>query len=169
MDIINEFKLGEMFNEADLLIKEGKISDAAKILVDIIVEDPTFGKAHNHLGWIYETKQSNLEKAEEHYKLSVKYSPNYAAGYYNYAIVLSNQKRWDDLTKLLEQALNVKGINLATIYNEYGIMYEYQKQYDKAIDAYKNAIENSLDIKNVNIYKESISRCKSKQEILKSN
>jgi tetratricopeptide (TPR) repeat protein len=93
------------------------------------------------------------------------FTPHYSPIYYNYSAVLSTQKRWDDLEKLLNDALKVQEINLATIHNEFGIMYELTGRYDLAIASYKNAVKNSLDMKNVELYKSSITRCKSKQEI----
>jgi len=44
-------------------------------------------------------------------------------------------------------------------------MHELQGKYELAIASYKNAVKNSLDIKNVDLYKGSIARCKTKQEI----
>jgi hypothetical protein len=54
----SELTLNEDFLRADDLIRDNKISEALKLLESIILEDPGFGKAHNHIGWIYETKLS---------------------------------------------------------------------------------------------------------------
>jgi Tfp pilus assembly protein PilF len=163
--MIDDIKLNDMFLDADSLISKGQIGEAQRVLEAIIAEDPSFGRAHNHLGWIYETKLRDYENAEQHYRMALTFTPSYCPVYYNYSAVLSTQKRWDDLEKLLTDALKVQEINLATIHNEFGIMYELQGKYDQAITSYKNAVKNSLDIKNVDLYKGSIARCKSKQEI----
>ena len=67
-DSNSSFQLDEMFFEADALIAQGKITEAISTLEAILVEDASFGKAYNHLGWIYETKFKDYAKAEEFYK-----------------------------------------------------------------------------------------------------
>ena len=56
MDEHTNFDLEEKFLKADRLISENKISEAAHLLEEILHEAPDLGKAHNHLGWLYETK-----------------------------------------------------------------------------------------------------------------
>jgi len=160
------FLLEEKFIEADSLIKDNLISEATNVLNDILAEAPDFGKAHNHLGWIYETKIKDFARAEEHYRLALKFTPEYSASYYNYAILLSTLRRYDELEKLLNDAVKVQGINLATIYNEFALMKEVQGKYDDAIHYYKLYIQNSFDNKMIETAADSISRCKRKKEIL---
>lgn len=128
------------FIYADDLIKEKRIEEAMAILKQIIERYPSFGKAYNHLGWVYETRLSDLRKAEECYQLCIRYSPEYRPVYYNYAVILSSWKRFTDLERLLRDAQQVPGIDMATIYNEYGILHEAQGNYDEAIAYYKPAL-----------------------------
>lgn len=158
-------RMEDMFMEADRLITEQKIGEAFAKLSSIIQEMPNFGKAYNHIGWIYETKYKDYPNAEKYYKQAIEYSSDYHAGYYNYSIVLSTLQKWDELTNLLDKALKVPGINKGTIYNEYGIMYEAQGKYQQAIDAYKQYAANTFDSKLLDTAKDSIERCKKKIEI----
>ncbi|HTF80258.1 MAG TPA: tetratricopeptide repeat protein [Cytophagales bacterium] len=160
------FELEERFQKADRLINDGLISEAAKVLQEILVDAPDFGKAHNHMGWLYETKFKDFGKAEEHYRLSLKFTPTYPAIYYNYAYLLSSLRKFDELENLLDAAVKVPGINYATIYNEYGIMRELQGRYADAIDFYKLYIKNNFDSKGIDTATESIERCKRKMQIL---
>jgi Tfp pilus assembly protein PilF len=162
---MSNFLMDEKFFEADELIKENKIAKAQELLLEILSEEPTYAKAHNHLGWIYETKLRDYPKAESHYQLAIKYDPFYTASYYNYAALLSTQKRWPELEKLLNSALQIKEINQATIHNEFGIMYEVQGEFEKAILSYKTAALQSLDMKSIDLYKSSIERCRTKQTL----
>lgn len=159
-------RMEDMFMEADRLIAEQKIGEAFSKLNSIIHEMPNFGKAYNHIGWIYETKYSDYANAEKYYKQSIEYSPEYAAAYYNYAIVLSTLQKWDELKALLEQALKVPGIKKSTIYNEYAIMFEAQGKYADAIQAYKDYAANTFDNKQLENAKDSIERCKKKMELM---
>lgn len=162
----DNFKAEEMLTRADLLIKENKISDAMKLLYDIIADYPDFGKAFNHIGWIYETKIADLKKAEEHYRLALKFNPHYTAVYYNFAILLSTLQRYDELKTLLDSAMAVPGINKGTIHNEFAIMYETQGKFEKAIQSYKEYIKSLYDSALIEKAAESVSRCKRKMELL---
>jgi Tfp pilus assembly protein PilF len=160
------FELEEKFYEADKMINDGRISDAAHLLEAILTEAPDFGKAHNHMGWLYETKFKNLTKAEEHYKYALKFSPEYPAGYYNYAYLLSTMRRYDELDTLLNDAIKVPGISYSTLYNEFGLMNEAQGKFDEAIHYFKLYIQNLFDLKNIETAAESIKRCERKKQLL---
>jgi tetratricopeptide (TPR) repeat protein len=158
--------IDEMFRHADELIKDGEITEAINVLESIIVQEPSYGKAYNHLGWIHETKYKNYKKAEECYKLALNFTPEYPAVYINFVYLLSTLGRTQAVKEILDKALHVEGIDRANINNEFGIYYEQQGDLDKAIDHYKTAIKISLDDKNIDIYAGSIARCEKKRNIL---
>jgi tetratricopeptide (TPR) repeat protein len=160
------FDIEEKFLKADQLIAENKLSEAAKMLEDILVEAPDFGKAHNHMGWLFETKFKNFQRAEEHYRLALKFSPDYTAAYYNYCYLLSALRKFDELEALLKRAIAVSGISYATIYNEYGLMREMQGELDDAIHYFRLHIKNSFDTKSIETAAESIKRCERKKELI---
>ncbi len=159
-------KADEMFFDADDKIRNGQIVEAKDILINLINQFPEYGRAYNHLGWIYETKYKDYATAENYYRKALEFAPDYPAVYLNYAIVLSSMEKFDELEKLLNQALTVPGISKDKIFNEFGIMYELKGEFLKAIDFYKKAINASLADKDIEIYRESINRCKTKREIL---
>lgn len=160
------FDLEEKFLNADKLISENHLGQAAKLLEEILEEAPDYGKAHNHLGWLFETKFKNLQRAEEHYRLALKFSPDYAAAYYNYCYLLSALRKFDELERTLEHAIKVSGISYATIYNEYGLLREVQGKLDDAIHYFKLHIMNSFDAKNIETAAESIKRCERKKQLV---
>ncbi|MCX7743405.1 MAG: tetratricopeptide repeat protein [Flavobacteriales bacterium] len=164
---MNQYQLEDQLLYADQLIKENKNAEAIDVLEAIIAEAPDFGKAYNHLGFIFETKYQDYTKAEEYYKLALKFAPNYTPVYYNYAIVLSTLKKWQELEALLRQAETIPTINRATIANEYAIMYEMRGMYDKAILKYKEYINYVFDNKQIDNALDSIERCERKKEMLK--
>lgn len=158
-------KLEELLDQSNQDIKNGKYDEATNKLEEIISIDPNFGKAYNHMGYLYEVKFKDYEKGETLYKLCLEKSPLYPSVYYNYAVLLSTLGKYDELKELLDQAMNVPGITKSTIYNEYAIMYEQQGKLDEAIEHYRKAGLNTLDKGVLDRAKTSIERCKSKKEL----
>jgi tetratricopeptide (TPR) repeat protein len=155
----------ELLNQANHDIKDGFFDEATKKLEQIISENPNFGKAYNHLGYMYEVKFRDFDKGETLYKLAIEKSPLYTATYYNYAILLSTLGKFDELKELLDTALTIPGIIKATVYNEYGIMLEQQGKLDEAIEYYRKCALNSMDTNVIERAKLSIDRCRLKKEI----
>jgi tetratricopeptide (TPR) repeat protein len=132
----------------------------------ILKRNPRFGKAYNHLGWVYETKYRNYTKAEEYYRAALQFAPHYTAPYLNYAYLLSNLGRYDELKTHLDRASQVAGIAKDTLNNEYANMYEMQGNLQLAIDYYQKAAIVTLDSTRLDTYKAGIERCKKKMDIL---
>ncbi len=162
----SELECEELFAQADRLLNEGVIVEAVEKLSQILKRNPHFGKAYNHLGWLYETKYKNTARAEEYYKAAMQYAPNYNAAYLNYSYFLSNLGRFDELKAHLDKISNIAGIAKDTVYNEYAIMYEMTGNPQMAMDYYQKAAMVTLDSLKLDKHKEGIERCKKKLEIL---
>ncbi len=161
-----EMECEELFAQADRLLNEGVIMDAVDKLSQILKRNPRFGKAYNHLGWVYETKYKNMQRAEEYYRAAIQHAPYYTAPYLNYAYFLSNQGRFDELKGHLDRTSQIPGIAKDTIANEYAIMYEMTGNLQQAIKSYQDAAIVTLDMAKLDKYKEGIDRCRKKLEIL---
>ncbi|RFM27964.1 tetratricopeptide repeat protein [Deminuibacter soli] len=166
MEFYDKIRLDELFYEADQNIKDQRYADAMQTLEAILAEAPEYGKAYNHLGWLYETKYRDFKKAESFYKKCMEHEPEYTPVYLNLAMILSGMGKWDELEALLMRALDVPGIDRPSIYNEFGIMFEMLGDYGMATDHFKKAIRYTLSDTNLEAYKASIDRCKRKQEVL---
>ncbi|HMS41555.1 MAG TPA: hypothetical protein PKE69_15085 [Pyrinomonadaceae bacterium] len=161
-----EMECEELFAQADKLLNDGIIMDAVEKLSQILKRNPRFGKDYNHLGWVYETKYKNTQRAEEYYKAAMQYAPHYNASYLNYAYFLSNQGRFDELKLHLDVVSNLSGIAKDTVANEYAIMYEMTGNLQMAIDYYNKAAIVTLDMSKLDKYGEAIDRCKKKLKLL---
>jgi tetratricopeptide (TPR) repeat protein len=156
----------ELFLKADEQIANKQYAQANETLLKLIQEYPTFGKAYNHLGWMYETKAGDFQVADELYQKALEYAPDYRAIYYNYAVVLSTMQRWPELESLLKKAEAIPGINMGTLYNEYAIMHEVRGNYDKAIEYCMQGIQATFDERTLENFSKSLARCKKKKEIV---
>lgn len=161
----NEYYDSE-FDRADDLISQELIEEAKAVLNGILEENPNYGKAHNHLGWIYKTKEGNPEKAENHYKQAIEITPEYGATYLNYIYLLSEQRRYNELEQLLYNAENVADVSKSNLSREWAYFYEDTRQYEKAIEKYKDYALTLYDNSSIEKAKEGIVRCKQKLEIL---
>ena len=162
----SEMECEELFAQADRLLNDGVIMEAVDKLSTILKRNPRFGKAYNHLGWVYETKYKNYPRAEEYYRAAIQFAPHYNASYLNYCYFLSNQNRYEELKNHLDKMSQIQGIAKDTIANEYAILYEMQGNLQVAIDYYQKAAIVTLDSAKLDKYKEAIDRCKKKLEII---
>lgn len=161
-----ELEAEELFAQADRLLNDGVVMEAVEKLSQLLKRNPRFGKAYNHLGWVYETKYKNYQRAEEYYKAAMAYAPYYTAPYLNYAYFLSNLGRFDELKAHLDRVSQISGIAKDTVYNEYAIMYEMQGNLQIAMDYYQKAAIITLDSTKLDKYKDGIDRCRKKMNIL---
>jgi len=167
MKEIARIRMETKFQEADSLIDQKKFEDAYNKLRSIIEEEPDFGKAYNHLGWLAHWKLKDYTAAEDYYKKSMEISPEYVYAYNNYAMLLNMLKRWDELAALVAKALQVPGATPHSLYNELGLMFEKQGKYKEAIEQYRQIIFNSIDETVIENANKAIERCNMKTEMFR--
>ena len=158
-------EIEELFLEVEKAIEEGNYRDAKRMLQEILNEEPSFGRAHNHLGWIYKSKYQDFKLAEKHYKHAIQFNPEYPSTYLNYAFLLRDQNRLGELKNLLDKALTVESINRCGVYDEYGSLYELKGEFNKAIKNYRMAIRYCLNDGVLEDLRKHIKRCRKKKSI----
>lgn len=163
---MNDDYLDSEFDRADHLISQELIEEGKAVLQSILEENPRYGKAHNHLGWIYKSKENDNRTAEKHYQQALELVPSYGAIYMNYSYLLSEEKRYDELEKLLTKAESVEEVNKTNLNREWAYYFEDTKQYERAIDKYKEYALSLYDNALIEKAKEGIIRCRQKMEIM---
>ena len=154
------------FGYADELIADKKYEEAKTALYNIINEDPTFGKAYNHLAWIFQTVDNDMDKADEFYHLAMKFAPDYPAAFINYAYMLNNQKRFDVIEAHLNKCETIPGISKSGLAGEWAFYLEETRQYTKAIEYYKEQALSSYDLLLIEKIEDAIRRCEIKKSIV---
>jgi tetratricopeptide (TPR) repeat protein len=155
----------ELFFLADKAISDGKIIEAEEMLNTIIASTPSYGKAYNHLGWLYYYKFLDSEKAEYYFELVLKHSPEYKPVYLHYSALLSEQVRIDEHKKLIDTANQLNRLDDARYNEELGVNYELRGQYNEAI-MYYNKAEKLGAIPNDTVITTHITRCEKKRAII---
>jgi Tfp pilus assembly protein PilF len=164
----NYLECETMLAQANTLIKEKRTQEAVELLLKILQRNPQFGKAYNHLAYVYELDYADYSRAEEYYKKAMKMVPDYSFPYTHYARLLSTCQRFDALKTHLDMALTIPTVPNETIYYEYGLMEEMKQNPEAAMNYYIQAAMTTLETKKITLYQESIARCKIKLELKNS-
>ncbi len=152
-----------LFLEVSKAIDERDISGAKELLEEILSIDPGYGRAHNHLGWIYETKIKDFDKARQHYSLAIKFCKGtYPVVYVNYGYLLIEFGHLETAEKIIEEGLQANGADKATLHYQKGKIAEHRRQYKVAASFYKEAQQLSFNKDFHLMLDGEISRVKSK-------
>lgn len=160
-------ELESKFRYADQLIADNELEEAKALLFSIIEEEPRFGKAYNHIGWLYETKEKRFREAEELYKKAMEFTPDYPAPYINYLYLLNTELRGKEAEEHILKAKNVVGINKISLWTEWAYMLEYTGRFEEAIEKYKEIVPMQNNIEKLDQLKSDIERVRKKSEMLK--
>lgn len=152
----------EYFLQVEKLIGDGEFTESKRLLVEILEMEPSYGRAHNHLGWIYFTKFDDFERAENHFSLAIKFAPEYPASYINYVYLLNEVNAQDKVKEIISNALQVKGVRRSLLYNELARSDEMNGDFNSALLNYQNALQYAMNKEEVNALRENIERAKSK-------
>jgi tetratricopeptide (TPR) repeat protein len=136
---------------------------ALKLLDKLLYEEPGYGRLHHTLGIIYMRYADDVKQAEVHFRLAIKFSPEFADSYNWLACLLMEEDRHDDMIAICLEGLKAKRANKALLLENVGTGFELKKKYRKAIKSYRDALSHSAGLWNCKVLEESIKRCKRKQ------
>ena len=162
---MSENKAENLFFEADQLIDENKIIEAKELLLDLLSQYPDYGRAHNHLGWLYSVKFNNHEKAKKHLELSMKFAPDYQGVYANYAYLLIEMNLYDEMIHFGNEIVKNGVADKAAAYNKMGQAYELKGELMNAYKFYKLSTVGAINNQFLNDLYASINRVRGKMNI----
>lgn len=162
-------KMEELYLEAEADIRNNSYAEAFRKYESILYDEPGNGPTLNSLGWLYKTQIEDFKKAEKFYLACISSSPLYPHAYINYAVLLTDMERYDELARHLEKCLTISTIEKSMVYLRYGIMEELKLNFKEAIAFYEKAILMTLSDEKIKDYQEYITRCKSKTELGKQH
>lgn len=157
--------LEKYIKTAEKAFEEKDFMEGMRLLEEALTIEPHFGKAYNHMGWLYLYHLNDWDKAESYLKLALKFSPKYSAPYIHLSYMLFEKGRFDELNELLKNALDVGGVQKSFIFNEYGQIDKARGKYSQAIRNYKTALQWSFNDQDITECKNHIKRCKKKRWI----
>ncbi len=154
----------EYLEEALRLACEDSYEPALKLLDKLLYEEPGYGRLHNTLGKIYFYYAEDVEAAERHFTMAIKFDPRLAEPYVLLGQLLNDEERHDEAIRIYLKGLKAKQAFKSGLFHGAGKAYELKKQYKKAIEHYQSALENSAELWDCRVLEESIKRCKRKRK-----
>ncbi len=112
-------------------------ADAARKALAIA---PDSADCNDQMGWIVQRDEGDLVKAAAYFQRALNLEPTNNAVIGNTALFLSTLGREDQATALTEYQVSRDPAN-SVAYNNLGMRYRFTGQYDKAIEAFRKALE----------------------------
>jgi len=110
---------------------------------DSVEKRPNNARARVLYGLALE-KQQQAPEAEKQYKTAIALKPTDAAGYNNLALLLIEQERFAEAKYYCQAGLNLASDYHGVLYNNLGLAFMREGNYDAAIRAYQQAIERGF-------------------------
>jgi serine/threonine protein kinase/Tfp pilus assembly protein PilF len=101
--------------------------------------DDSISDAHNSLAVVYALYDWNWSAAEKEFKRSIELDPTNALGYVNYAIILTNWKRFEEALVYARRAQKLDPLS-SMINTWVSIILMYAGQYEEAVEGLQQVI-----------------------------
>ena len=154
----------EYLEEAMRLTHDEGHEPALKLLDKLLYEEPGYGRLHNTLGMIHFYNAENITAAEMHFRMTIKFDSKLADPYWHLGQLLYQEERLNEAIKIYRKGLKAKRAHKSELLLGAGKAYELKKNYEKAIEHYKDALDNSAELWECLVIQNSIKRCKSKRK-----
>lgn len=158
-DIKDLARFKEQMYLVSIDIRDKYIERAINKIEELIRIHPDRAEPYYELGKLSYNNWNNQE-AEKHFKKALVLDAEYFPTYTQYALVLIKDKRFFEAETLLSKAKNLKNKEESDINFYLGLLYQHQKQLDKAIAAYKDSLYFSISNEHVDSALKFIEVCK---------
>jgi tetratricopeptide (TPR) repeat protein len=149
--------------EAEKLIVANEVQEGLNILNGLLYEEPGYGSLHNHLGWAHLYFTGNLQMAERHLQVAIKFNAEFAAPYVHLGALYMKQNRFADAAAIFERGLQLDAADKFVMLDGLARAQESVQNYKAAIKSYREAALASLNDAEIKNLTESIRRCRKKK------
>jgi tetratricopeptide (TPR) repeat protein len=149
-------------NEAERLIYNNQLDEGLTLLNNLLYDEPGYGNLHNHIGWAYLYYTAEVQKAELHLKMAIKFDGEYFAPYLHIGNLYLRTSRHSEALAYFQKGLTKPNANRVAFLEGIGQCYELKGEFTKAIKAYKEATLASVGFEMNNLM-EGIKRCRKKR------
>ncbi|RYU92283.1 hypothetical protein EWM62_02270 [Mucilaginibacter terrigena] len=156
------YTIEEKYLQAVEELSYGETPKALNLLNELIANDPLYARAHFQIGKIYYYDLKDYQTAGYHFKTCMEIDPLFPDNYFDYLSLVVFLKMDKQVKMVATTALATPGVNAASIYELLGIYAEKNKNWNKALAAYRNAYMETTTKEQLESTEESIDRVKLK-------
>lgn len=137
---VDKTKMAEGYYMKGISLFQAKNYELASVEFNRSLQsDNNYKQSYYMLGLI-SSDQGKLDDAEKYFKEAIDRDSNYSEAYNALGTVYSRQQQWKEALKCFKKALENKLYPTPHVpYLNIGRLYMAQKDYDKAVDAYREA------------------------------
>lgn len=126
--------------------------------------DPDHAGANHLMGRLFENEFKDYETAESYYLRALGSNPNHLRTCKDYAYLLITLYRHSEADKLLEHFSRIPGSDRSTYHLYKGLNQEFQRNYEAALEQFKEAIATAVNNSFIDDVKDDIKRVKAKMQ-----
>lgn len=149
----------------DALWNQELYEEGLNLLESILSREPGCGRAHAYMGWYAYAKTGNYKRAANHYRLAVKFNPDFAGIYPNYSLVLFELGEFQASIDVARKGLKVAGTDRGYLMGAVGRALEAMRNLRSAKMAYREAFLIAEDHEYMNAMRASIDRVRRKRRM----
>jgi tetratricopeptide (TPR) repeat protein len=155
--------LEKYMSEAEIMINEGRVDEGVRALNELLFDEPGYARLHNHLGWAYMYYVKDAARAEMHFRMAVRFAPEFAPPYLHMGTCMNSSGRYSEALEYFSAGVTKPEAIRTALYEGMACSYEMMREYGKAIRAYKEAASaTSVDFEVERVLK-SAKRCRRKR------
>lgn len=158
------FTIEEKYLQAVDELSYGETPKGLRLLNEIINADPAYARAHYQLGKIYFYDIKDYQAAGYHFQTCAELEPLFPDVYMPYLelLVFLNMER--KVNDIASRALRVAGVKTAAVYKQLGLLCEKQKNWNEALQAYRDAFMEATNKEEKHEIEDNISRVRQKMQ-----
>ncbi|HYG04060.1 MAG TPA: hypothetical protein VD927_16555 [Chryseosolibacter sp.] len=149
--------------EAEGLIINGQTDEGLNILNSLLYEEPGYGVLHNYLGWAYMYFAKDAVRAELHFTMAMRFSPDYAPPFLHMGNMLMQAARYNEAIATFSEGLNKKEALRSALLEGMAQALEMTGAYRQAVRKYKEAAQSTMIDFEVDRILKSVKRCRRKR------
>jgi tetratricopeptide (TPR) repeat protein len=158
------YTIEEKYLQAVDEVSYGEIPKGLQLLNEIISNDPFYARAHYQVGKIYYYEIKDYQTAGYHFKTCIELEPSFPDVYFHYLhlVVFMNMEK--QVMDVIKKSSVTHGVNPADIFDLQGLFFEKNKNWPKALNAYKKAFVEVTDKKQMERIEDSLERVLKKMQ-----